>query len=47
MAGSLKSLTRSQALTHAAKYGLAREVAYLMDHYGMTPEEALSEKDII
>jgi hypothetical protein len=40
-------LTRSRALIHAAKYGLQREVAYLIDHRGYTPEEALSEWDIL
>jgi hypothetical protein len=42
-----KPLTRSRALIHAAKYGLQREVAYLIDHRGYTPEEALSEWDIL
>ena len=48
MAGSVdKLLTRSQALVHASKYGLAREVAYLIDHKNLTPEEALAEWDIL
>lgn len=47
MAGSVNKLTRSRALVHAAKYGLAREVAYLIDHKNLTPEEALSEWDIL
>jgi len=42
-----KSLTRYQALIHAAKYELQREVAYLIDHRNYTPEEALSEWDIL
>ena len=41
-----KRLTRSQALVTAARYGLAREVAALIDRV-MTPEEALSYKDIL
>ena len=40
-------LTRSRALITAAKYGLQREVAYLIDYQGLTPEEALSEWDIL
>ena len=47
MARRVIPLTRSRALILAAKYGLAHEVAYLIDHRDMTPEEALSEWDIL
>ena len=40
-------MSREQALTTAAKYNLVGEVAYYMDHLDMTPEEALSELDIL
>lgn len=41
------SMSREQALATAAKYNLVGEVAYYMDHLDMTPEEALSELDIL
>lgn len=44
---SKSTLTRYKALATAAKYGLQRKVASLIDHYGMSPEEALSECDIL
>jgi hypothetical protein len=47
MARRVIPLTRSRALILAAKYGLAREVAYLIDHKDLSPEEALSEWDIL
>lgn len=47
MTGSVDKLTRSHAIAHAAKYGLQREVVYLMDHKNLTPEEALSKLDIL
>lgn len=40
-------MTRSQALATAAKYDLQRKVADLIDKHGYTPEEALSECDIL
>ena len=43
----LKKMTRSQAIATAARYGLAREVAYEIDHQNCTPEEALAEWDIL
>ena len=42
-----KRMTRSQAITTASRYGLAREVAYLIDHKNYSPEEALAEWDIL
>lgn len=42
-----KRLTRDQAIVTASRYNYAREVAYVIDHYNMTPEEALSEYDIL
>ena len=47
MAKRVIPLTRSRALIYASKYGLEREVAYLIDHQNLTPEEALSEWDIL
>ena len=40
-------MTREQALATAAKYGLARQAAHLMDHENLSPEEALSQLDIL
>lgn len=40
-------MSREQALATAAKYNLIAEAAYYMDHLDMTPEEALSELDIL
>ena len=40
-------MTREQAISTAAKYKLQAEVIYEMDHNGLSPEEALSEWDII
>ena len=42
-----KRLTRKQAIATAARYGLQREVIERMDKYGDSPEEALSEYDIL
>jgi hypothetical protein len=42
-----KSMTREEAITTAMKYGLQGEVIYEMDHNDCTPEEALSEWDIL
>ena len=42
-----KRMTRSQAITTASRYGLAREAAHLMDHENLSPEEALSQLDIL
>jgi hypothetical protein len=47
MAKLNKRMTRSQAITTASRYGLAREVAYEIDHNNCTPEEALAEWDIL
>jgi hypothetical protein len=47
MARSLKPLTREQAIITASKYKLQAEVIYEMDHNGCSPEEALSEWDIL
>lgn len=40
-------MTREQAISTAAKYKLQAEVIYEMDHNGLSPEEALSEWDIL
>lgn len=40
-------MSREQALATAAKYNLVGEAIYYMDHLDMTPEEALSELDIL
>lgn len=40
-------MTREEAVFTASRYGLAREVIWEMDHNGCTPEEALSEYDIL
>lgn len=40
-------MSKQEAIATAAKYGLTREVIYEMDHNGCTPEEALSEWDIL
>lgn len=40
-------MTREQAVATASKYKLQAEVIYEMDHNGRTPEEALSEWDIL
>lgn len=42
-----KHMTRSQAIATATRYKLQAEVIYEMDHNGCTPEEALSEWDIL
>lgn len=42
-----KQLSREQAIATAARYKLQAEVIYEMDHNGCTPEEALSEWDIL
>jgi len=39
-------MTKAQAIATAAKYGLQREVADLINR-GYTPEEALSKCDIL
>jgi adenine-specific DNA methylase len=43
----IASITREEAITWAAKYGLIAEVIYRMDHLDMTPAEALAEWDIL
>ena len=40
-------MLRQEAIATAAKYGLIREVIHEMDHNGCSPEEALSEWDIL
>jgi hypothetical protein len=40
-------MTREEAIAAATKYKLQAEVIYEMDHNGRTPEEALSEWDIL
>lgn len=40
-------MTREEAIATAAKYGLIGEVIYYMDHFDMSPEEALSELNIL
>ena len=40
-------MTREQAIATAAKYNLQAKVIYEMDHNDLSPEEALSECDII
>lgn len=40
-------MNRQEAISTAAKYGLIGEIIYYMDHLGMSPEEALSEWDIL
>lgn len=40
-------MSRKEALSTAAKYNLVGEAVYYMDHLDMTPEEALSELDIL
>lgn len=40
-------MTREQAIATAAKFGLQAEVIWEMDHNNCTPEEALSEWDIL
>jgi len=40
-------MSRHEALAVAAKYGLIGEVIYEMDRKGLSPEEALSEWDIL
>ena len=40
-------MTREEAILTAAKYGLIGEVIREMDHNDCTPEEALSEWDIL
>ena len=47
MAKLEKRMTRSKAIATAARYGLQNEVAYSIDHKDMSPEEALSEWDIL
>lgn len=47
MAKLNNKMTRSKAIATAARYGLQAEVAYSIDHQNMTPEEALSEWDIL
>ena len=42
-----RRMTRSQAIATAARYKLQAEVIYEMDHNGCSPEEALSEWDIL
>lgn len=40
-------MTREEAISTAAKYGLIGEIIREMDHNDCTPEEALSEWDIL
>lgn len=40
-------MTREEAIATAAKWGLQAEVIWEMDHNDCTPEEALSEWDIL
>lgn len=40
-------MTRQEAIITASKYNLQAEVIYEMDHNDLTPEEALSEWDIL
>lgn len=40
-------MTRKEAIASAAKYRLVAEIIYEMDHNNLSPEEALSEWDII
>jgi hypothetical protein len=40
-------MTREEAIATAMKFGLQGEVIYEMDHNGLSPEEALSEWDIL
>jgi len=44
---STQAMTRHEAIATAAAYHLVGEVIYEMDHNGCTPEEALSEWDIL
>lgn len=40
-------MSRHEAIATAARYGLVGEVIYEMDYNNATPEEALSEWDIL
>ena len=40
-------MTKKEAMLTASKYNLQGEVAYLVDKQSLTPEEALSELDIL
>ena len=40
-------MSRQEAISTAAKYGLIGEIIHEMDYNNCTPEEALSEWDIL
>lgn len=39
--------TREKAIAIAKRYNLSGEIAWCIDYYGMSPEEALYEFDLI